>query len=303
MPKPLHDKDRLLRTFVAVARSGSLRHAAFAMDITQAAASKQVSALEALLDTRLFDRHGRGMRLTSTGQRLLTETGDGFDRIDAALAGALGNDPEASGQIAIATVNTLAAYLLPQAVARLRALHPRLRVRVTTASSPEVVEQVARGQADLGLVYDLAVDTDAVALQRLCLEDLSAFCRRDATLPEAMTLEALAREPLILAPRPYALRRLVDRSLPAPLNVAVECNSVSVSLDLVAQGAGVAVLPSALPTEMVELRGLRRVALQGADLRRPVVLIHRRTSAALPPRVQEAMALMHQCVKPIAPAD
>lgn len=299
MPKPHHDKDRLLRTFVAVARSGSLRHAAFAMDITQAAASKQVSALEALLDTRLFDRHGRGMRLTSTGQRLLAETGDGFDRIDAAL----GHAPEASGQIAIATVNTLAAYLLPQAVARLRALHPRLRVRVTTASSPEVVEQVARGQADLGLVYDLAVDTDAVALQRLCLEDLSAFCRRDATLPEAMTLEALAREPLILAPRPYALRRLVDRSLPAPLNVAVECNSVSVSLDLVAHGAGVAVLPSALPAEMVALRGLRRVALQGADLRRPVVLIHRRTSAALPPRVQEAMALMHQCVKPIAPAD
>ena len=87
---------RLLRTFVAVARSGSLRHAAFAMDITQAAASKQVSALEALLDTRLFDRHGRGMRLTSTGQRLLADTGDGFDRIDAALAGALGNDPDLS---------------------------------------------------------------------------------------------------------------------------------------------------------------------------------------------------------------
>lgn len=301
MPKPQHDKDRLLRTFVAVARSGSLRHAAFAMDITQAAASKQVSALEALLDTRLFDRHGRGMRLTSTGQRLLADTGDGFDRIDAALAGALGNDPDASGQIAIATVNTLAAYLLPQAVARLRGLHPRLRVRVTTASSPDVVEQVSRGLADLGLVYDLAVDTDAVALQRLCMEDVSAFCRRDATLPDAVTLETLAREPLILAPRPYALRRLVDRNLPAPMNVAVECNSISVSLDLVAQGAGVAVLPSALPTEMVELRGLRRVALLGADLRRPVVLIHRRSSAALPPRVQEAMALLLQCVKPIAP--
>ena len=46
------------------------------------------------------------------------------------------------------------------------------------------------------------MDTDAVALQRLCMEDVSAFCPRDATLPDAVTLAGLPREPLVLAPRP-----------------------------------------------------------------------------------------------------
>lgn len=274
------DKDRLLRTFVAVARAGSLRGASYALGLTQPAVSKQIGALEGLLGSPLFERHGRGMRLTAIGQRLVEQAGPGLELVDAALDGARHAGSRTQGIVAIATVNTLAAYLVPDVVAALRAEHPQLAVGVLNASSPDVVERVARGLADIGLVYDLAVDTDAVLLQRLRREQVCAYGREADRLPARLTAAQLAAHALIVPPRPYALRRVIERELPAPLAIAAESNSVSVSLDLVMKGVGLAVLPSELPETAVKARGLRRIEIDGAALDRHVVLIRRKSGGA-----------------------
>jgi LysR family nitrogen assimilation transcriptional regulator len=179
----------------------------------------------------------------------------------------------------------LAAYFVPPVLAELKRLHPTLVVRVDNASSPEVVDQIVRGHADIGLVYDLAVNTDAVSVVRLYHESVSAYemmgeC--DASTLRAadravaeLSVADLARRPLILPPRPYALRRVVERELPGPLTIAAECNSVSVSLDLAGVGLGTTILPSALPDSAVVPRRLRRFRISDADLGRHVVAIHR----------------------------
>ncbi len=295
MPKLRIDRDRLLRTFIAVARAGSLQGAAYVIGVTPAAVSRQVSALEEWLGAQLFVRHGRGMRLTALGSELLERTGQGFDLVDAALAQAGSPSSSPTGLVGIATVNTLGAYLMPEVVGRIRALWPQRVVQLWNASSPDVVEHVARGTADLGVVYDLAVDTNAVELSRLHMENVCLYCRDDARFAQAVELSALRHQPFIVPPQRYALRRLLDRTFVAGLNAAIECNSVSVSLDLVQRGLGVVVLPDCLPTAMIEARGLRRVRLAGVDLRRRVVLIHRRRRAALPPAVREAIDIVRQC--------
>lgn len=276
----MQDKDRLLRTFLAVARAGSLRAASTSLGITQAAVSKQVAALEAFLGAPLFDRHGRGMRPTPLGERLVGDIDQGFGMVDSALDVARQTSAGGYGRVTIATVNTLAAYLIPQVVASLRAAHPRITLGVFNASSPDVVERVERGLADIGLVYDLAVDTDAVALRRLCVEHVAAYSREPGdAAPDTLSVAALAQRPLIVPPRPYALRRVIERELPAPLSIAVESNSVSMSLDLAMQGVGTTILPRDLPDSAIASRGLHRLAIEGANLDRHVVLIHRAGAA------------------------
>ena len=195
----------------------------------------------------------------------------------------------------IASVNTLAAYLLPEVARRIRDQHPRRLLQLLNASSPDVVELVARGNADLGLVYDLAVDTGAVQVHRLFAEDLCAFCRTDERLPDAIDPATLLQQSLIVPPRPYALRRLLDKTFGAGLHAMIESNSVSLSLDLAARGLGLALLPTRLPEVMVRAHGLRRVRITGVDLRRPVVLIHRAAPAELPPAARETMQLIEAC--------
>lgn len=271
------DKDRLLRTFLVVSQGSSLRKAADRLALTPPAVSKQISALEQHLGGPLFKRHGRGMKLTPLGQRLADEVGGGFALLDAALDNAR-TSSSTLRSVSIATVNTLAAYLVPAVVAALRRSHPELVARIDNASSPDVVEQVLRGHADVGLVYDLAVDTDAVHLRRLYTEKLSAYIA--ASVGQAageggeIGVAELAQMPLIVPPRPYALRRVIERELPGPLWIAAECNSISVSLDLTATGIGAAILPSALPENAVSPRGLRRMRITGGNFGREVVLIH-----------------------------
>lgn len=290
------DHDRLLRTFLVVSQSGSLAKAADTLNLTPPAVSKQISALEQFLGGLLFKRHGRGMKLTPLGRRLADDAGGGFALLDTALDNARCASTTLRS-VSIATVNTLASYLVPQVVATLRQSHPELVVRVDNASSPDVVDQVLRGHADIGLVYDLAVDTDAVHLRRVCTENLSAYCAASSA-PDAATaisLAELARQLLIVPPRPYALRRVVERELPGPLSIAAECNSVSVSLDLAAAGVGTAILPSALPEVAVSPRGLRRLRIDGGNFDRDVVLIYH---AATPP--SRAIAATLQAIEAFA---
>jgi len=63
-----------LRAFVAVARTGSLTGAAEELGVTHGAISRRIQTLQAWVGTALFSRHGRGMRLTTTGEHLLRRT-------------------------------------------------------------------------------------------------------------------------------------------------------------------------------------------------------------------------------------
>ncbi|MFD2177309.1 LysR substrate-binding domain-containing protein [Veronia pacifica] len=70
-----------LRYFEAAGRKKSYSAAALELNVTQAAVSQQIRALEANLDVKLFFRHGREMRLTSPGQKLFESTTRGFNEI------------------------------------------------------------------------------------------------------------------------------------------------------------------------------------------------------------------------------
>ena len=197
------------------------------------------------------------------------------------------------------TVNTLAAYLIPQAVTELRRRQPELSLSILTGSSPDVVERVERGFADLGLVYDAAVDTDAFSVHPLHKEILAGYCKAGAATVSNLDCEQLQAARLILPPKTYALRRAFERELGAAPQVSVECNSISLALDMAACGLGVAILPHHLHATMIDVRGLKRVQILGGTLSRQVVAICRKTGQ-LPPASQQALEAVLHCSRSIA---
>lgn len=120
-----------LRFVLAVARAGSLAGAARALRVNHTTVLRRLSAYEARLGVRLFERLPTGYVPTAPGAEMVA----GLAHIDAAIHDverrAAGRDRRLSGTVRLATTDTLMASVLPGALAALRAAHPGIAVEVS----------------------------------------------------------------------------------------------------------------------------------------------------------------------------
>jgi len=121
-----------LRAFEAAARHLSFTLAAQELNVTQAAVSHQVKALEDHLGAKLFRRLPRALALTEEGQFLLPELSQSFDRLAAAI-GRVGRR-EASGALNVTLLTTFALGWLVPRLTGFQTLHPEIEVRLSTSS-------------------------------------------------------------------------------------------------------------------------------------------------------------------------
>ena len=146
----------VLRYFEAVAEEGSIRRASERLHISPSAVNRQILKLEDHLGTPLFERHPNGMRLTDAGQLVLRHTRDtlhDFARLRGDIDDLRGI---VSGEVTIATLDSLTVHFLPEAVARFVAAHPAVQIRVIALDPVETMHSVAQGNADLGLTFSPA---------------------------------------------------------------------------------------------------------------------------------------------------
>ena len=165
------------RAFLATAEEGSLSAAARALGITQPTLGRQVSALEQELRVVLFERVGRGLRLTPGGEELrdhLRGMGEAAARFSRAAAG---QSQTIAGSIRITTTHVYAAHLLPPIILRLRALHPGIEVEIVAANSPT---DLLRREADIAIRNYASTQPDLVV--RKLREDVGNFYATPAYL-------------------------------------------------------------------------------------------------------------------------
>lgn len=142
-----------LRYFAEVARRGSVRRAAAALNVAASAVDRQLRKMEATLGTPLFDRLPGGMRLTPAGAILLrhiTDTLLDFERVRAELDDLRGVK---TGHVAIAAVDSLLVDFLPRTLARFRADFPAVSFAVDAVEPADIARRVAGGEADLGFTF------------------------------------------------------------------------------------------------------------------------------------------------------
>ncbi len=143
----------VLRYFEAVADEGSIRRASERLHISASAVNRQILKLEDQLGTPLFERRPNGMRLTDAGQLVLRHARDtllDFARLRGEIENLRGI---VSGHVTIATLDSPAVHLLPEAISGFVAVHPAVQIRVITCDPIEAMHAVSQGSADLGLTF------------------------------------------------------------------------------------------------------------------------------------------------------
>ncbi|MCB1368571.1 MAG: LysR family transcriptional regulator [Rhodobacteraceae bacterium] len=136
------------RAFLVTAEEGSLSAAARALRLAQPTVGRQVEALEAELGVALFERSGRGLRLTPSGHELLDHArlmGDGARALSLA---AWGQTEVLEGEVAISASDAYASYLLPPVLQRLHMVEPRIRVAVVVSND---LSDLSRREADIAV--------------------------------------------------------------------------------------------------------------------------------------------------------
>ncbi|MCF3972843.1 LysR family transcriptional regulator [Paracoccus salsus] len=120
-----------IRVALAVARTGTVSAAAEALGVHHATVIRRIDALEAQLQSRLFQRHPRGYALTDAGHALLkaaTEADERFAQMAAQIAGA---GDRIEGDLVITSLPQFAGMVMPALIGLMR-LHPGLRLRYVT---------------------------------------------------------------------------------------------------------------------------------------------------------------------------
>lgn len=148
------------RAFLVTAEEGSLSAAARALRLAQPTLGRQVEALETELGVALFERSGRGLRLSPAGHELLEHArlmGEGARALSLA---AWGQTQALEGEVAISASDADATYLLPPILARLHAAEPRIRIEVVVSND---ISDLSRREADIALRNVRPTEADLVA--------------------------------------------------------------------------------------------------------------------------------------------
>ena len=159
-----------LRAFEAAARHLSFTRAAAELNVTQAAVSQQVKALEDRLGLSLFRRLNRALRLTDAGQSLFAAANQALDIVAAAVSRL--SRLEGAGALTVSTLDSIAVTWLVPRLSRFRELHPDIDVRITTTDR---LVDFDRDDVDMAIRYGRGT-WPGHSVVRLMSEELFPVC-------------------------------------------------------------------------------------------------------------------------------
>ena len=287
-----------LEYFVRVAELGSFTQAALALNIAQPALSRQVRLLEVELRQNLLTRNGRGALPTEAGKLLLAHGRGILHQVERAREELGRVRGSLAGRVAVGLPTSLARVLTVPLIRAFRAELPDATLSITEGLSLPMQESLMVGRLDIAVLYNTK-PTAEIDITPLLEEDLLLVQRRPIGLaedppPGPITLRELAQLPLVIPTRPNAIRMHVESELAnigCRLNIALEIDGVSAVLDLVADGAGSAVLsrnavsssirPSAFSVRSITAPVLRTKVSVATSSRRPATLTQQTTMALL----------------------
>ena len=283
-----------LEYFVRVAELGSFTRAAQVLGIAQPALSRQVRLLEVELRQNLLVRNGRGATPTEAGQ-LLLEHGRGIlHQVERAREELSRVRTGLAGKVAVGLPPSIARVLTVPLTRAFRQKLPQAQLSISEGLSTAMQENLQSGRLDIALLYNPS-PLQGLEYTPLMQEELVLVQPRPPGLaedppPPPLPLKALAELPLVIPSRPNAVRMRIESALAeqqAKPQIELEIDGVAAILDLVADGAGYAVLsrnavkhsirPSAFSTRTLGQPALRIELTTAISALRPTTLTQQAT--------------------------
>ena len=295
-----------LEYFVRVAELGSFTRAAQVLGVAQPALSRQVRLLEVELRQNLLVRNGRGATPTQAGQ-LLLEHGRGILHQVERAREELGRVRNGlSGRVAMGLPPSVARVLAVPLTRAFRQALPDAQLSISEGLSAAMQENLQNGRLDIAVLYNPG-PVGGLEYRPQMQEELLLVQPRPPGLqedppPPAIGLQDVAALPLVIPSRSNAIRMHVEAEMAAlgcKPRIALEIDGVSAILDLVADGAGCAILsrhavmhsvrPSAYAVRPIGQPPLRIALVTAVSAQRPSTLTQQ---AALTLLEQTAMACL-----------
>ena len=270
---------RHLASLIAISEHGSFSAAARALGTVQSNVSAHISRLEKELGASLIDRQSGeltedGVLVVERARRIIHELQD----IEADIHS---TDTEVAGETRLGCIGTTGRWLMPRLLTAIQKAHPQVRPIIHEGSTSSLLPRLIAGELDAAIVH-FPIDDPELQLVPLFSEELVLLVNNKhpwAKL-ETISLEELATQPLLLAPRNTALRRIIDRAAGAQrlaFTPQAEIDGVRLLTSLAFEGFGPAIIPAtAIPAWIkgdftrVSIPQLPRRVVGWASRKRPV---------------------------------
>lgn len=252
-----------LRYFAKVAELGNVTRAAEACFVSQPSLSQQIAKLERELGQPLFERLGRGVRLTEAG-RLFRRYADQILSLTEDARTRVADDAD-SGHITLAAIPTIAPYFLPGVLTRFAKECPKARIEIVEETTANILRLLAEGDIDLAILA-LPIQAEYVHTKTLFTEELLAVLPAAHPLAKKakVSLKDLVVEPFVVLNEAHCLTgttmSFCARHAASPL-VTAKSHQLLTVLELVRLGQGVSLVPAmAVPKGKDEGREYRSLA-------------------------------------------
>ena len=196
-----------LQYFVALADAEHFGRAAEAVHVSQSAFSNAIKELEARLDTQLVDRTNRRVTITATGQQIATQARLCLRDVESLVEMAAGQKQPMTGSLRLGVIPTIAPFLLPRALPKLRRQFPDLRLYLIEDQTHRIYERLMHGELDvllLALPWEMrGVDTEVLFNDRFCLASRQGTSKVD---PNNYRFNRLDADSVLLLEEGHCLR-------------------------------------------------------------------------------------------------
>jgi DNA-binding transcriptional LysR family regulator len=263
---------RLLKTFKAVAESGSFTNAASRIHLTQAAVSVHIKQLEEEIGTPLFLRVNKKLFLTDAGRLLLAHTANILRAYDVAQTDLAAITQASRARLHLGVSSTaFTLNPLPEILSEIKRKHTLLDLSVVGGTSEWIIEQILLNKMDAGVV-SLPVEASDITTEMLKSDKLVAVMspQHKFASSRVITAEQLAAEPLILGEKGGNTRRLIDlffeKSGLSPV-IVMELQRTEAIIKMVELNFGVTILPQVFLQRDVARGRLRAARIKDLSLK------------------------------------
>jgi len=241
-----------LRTLRELSIRKTMAAVAEALRVSPSAVSQQIAQLEDETGIALIERRGRGVSLTSAGQKLVERAERIILELESARADIAELKKVVAGELRVAAFPSVAAALIPGTVRELLARHPQLTVPFDEMEPIESLPALRSWQIDVAIIDDLNVPPGAldpnVETIPLMEDVFNVMVSKDHRLAQqpAVALKQLRDERWAIDTASPAYTRMLTEACQAAgfnPNIVARCKGFEVTIALIREGYGISILP------------------------------------------------------------
>ena len=260
---------KLLKTFLTVAKVESFSRSAEILDYAQSSISAQIQLLEEDLETKLFERLGRKIKLTAEGRKLLIYA-EQMLKLDAEAREIISDSPLPKGTLRIGASESLCISYLPPLLKEYRRRYPEVEIILKLGGASELCCWLMENSIDIAFYMDRQISSEMLTAETLFDEAMVVLAAAEHQIVDRIPINPadLNGMDLILTESGNSYRVVMEGILAEAairLGSVMECGSIEAIKKLVISGLGITLLPRVVVEEELHKGQLIDLKWQGPD--------------------------------------